>query len=88
MASIDFSNVTSDMAQLQALEQQLSVSTDPTVKAVLQTQIASLQARVQVELQQAQHSADSTSNMLNQLGLMSAFQSLGSAVPGIIALFK
>ena len=74
--------------QLNSLQQQLALTTDPTVKAFLQSQITMISAQLSAEAAHQQAQADASSNMLNSLGLFATLtNAVGTAAPSILALF-
>jgi hypothetical protein len=75
--------------QLSSLTSQAASVTDPTVKAFLNSQIATVTAQLSAEAQHQQAQADASSNLLSGLGLMTTLTSaVGTAAPSILALFK
>jgi hypothetical protein len=87
--SIDPSVLVGYTVQLSSLQQQAATVTDPTVKAFLNSQIATVTAQLSAEAQHQQSQADASSNLLNGLGLMTTLtQVVGTAAPSIIGLFK
>ena len=87
--SIDPSVLVGYTVQLSSLQQQVATVTDPTVKAFLNSQIATVTAQLSAEAQHQQSQADASSNLLNGLGLMTTLtQVVGTAAPSIIGLFK
>lgn len=92
MSQVDLSKIASLTSQIQALETQLGMTTDPTVKAFLQSQIGVATQQLQTEATHAQSQVDSTNSMLDSLGLFSTLNgvlgSVSGQVPSILALFK
>jgi hypothetical protein len=87
--SIDPSVLVGYTVQLSSLQAQAATVTDPTVKAFLNSQIATVTAQLSAEAQHQQSQADASSNLLNGLGLMTTLtQVVGTAAPSIIGLFK
>ena len=87
--AIDLSTITGLTVQINALQQQVSVTTDPSAKAYLQAQIAMLNAQLSAEAQHMQTQADASNNLLNNLGLFATLQSsVGALAPTILAMFK
>ena len=87
--AIDPSVLVGYTVQLSSLQQQAATVTDPTVKAFLNSQIATVTAQLSAEAQHQQSQADASSNLLNGLGLMTTLtQVVGTAAPSIIGLFK
>lgn len=87
--SVDLSNIVSLTGQLQTATAQAASATDPTVKAILNSQVASLTAQIANEATHTQSQIDASNNALNTLGLFSTLSSaVGSAAPAIISLFQ
>lgn len=87
--AVDFSSVTTLAAQIKALQDAATAATDPTVKAMLNSQAQVAQTQLSATLTHMQAQADASSNMLDTMGLFSTLTSaVGSAAPSIIALFK
>ena len=86
---VDPSVIVGYTVQLNALQQQLAVATDPTIKAFLQSQVSMISAQLTAEASHPQAQADASSNMLDSLGLFATLTGVvGNAAPSIIALFK
>ena len=60
--AVDPSVIVGYTVQLSALQSQLAVATDPTVKSFLQAQIATISAQLAAEAQHQQAQADATCN--------------------------
>ncbi len=92
MAQINLDQIAQLAAQLQALNSQIAITTDPTVKGLLQAQASVLTQQLQAAATHAQNNVDATNNLLDGLGLFSTLhQALGGmsgALPNIISLFK
>jgi hypothetical protein len=89
MSTVDLSNLVSLTGQLQATQAQSNAATDPTVKAMLNAQVAMLTAQINTEATHTQSQIDASNNALNTLGLFSTLTTaVGSAAPSILALFK
>lgn len=87
--SVDFSQVTALAAQIKALQDAANTATDPTVKAMLNSQAQVAQTQLAANLTHMQSQADASSNLLDTMGLFSTLtNAVGSAAPSIIALFK
>jgi hypothetical protein len=87
--AIDLTTIVGYTTQLNVLQQQEATATDPTVKAFLNAQIATVTAQLTSEATHQQNQADASSNMLTSLGLFSTLTTaVGSAAPAIIGLFK
>ena len=87
--AVDLDTITSLTVQINALENQVATTTDPSAKAYLQAQVAVLNAQLAAVAQHAQSQADSSSNILNNLGLFATLQAgVGTLAPTILALFK
>jgi len=87
--SVDLDAITTLTAQLASAQAAAAQATDPTVRALLQAQVSQLSAQLVTVSQHAQARADSSSDMLNNLGLFSTLQSaVGGLAPTIIGLFK
>lgn len=88
MATVDMSTIISLTTQINALQSQLAVATDPSVKSMLTSQIAVAEAQLQAEAQHQQSQVDASNNLLNGLGLFATLNaSVGSLAPSIISLF-
>ena len=86
--SVDLSSIVSLTGQLQVAQTQAAAATDPTVKALLNAQIASLTAQINNEATHTQSQIDASNNALNTLGLFSTLTTaVGSAAPALISLF-
>lgn len=92
MSQINLDQITQLTAQLQALNSQISVTTDPTVKALLQSQANVITQQLQAAAAHAQANVDSTNNLLDGLGLFatlnSALGGMAQNLPNILSLFK
>ena len=89
MSTVDLSNLVSLTGQLQATQAQAGAATDPTLKAMLNSQVAILSAQIATEATHTQGQIDASNNALNTLGLFSTLTTaVGSAAPSILALFK
>ena len=89
MASVDLSNIVQLTNQISALQQQANAAADPTVKALLNTQIAVASAQLQAEAAHTQSQIDASNNILDSLGLFSTLSNtVGTMAPSIISLFK
>jgi hypothetical protein len=87
--SVDLTNLVSLTGQLATAQAQAAAATDPTVKAILNAQIASLTAQISNEATHTQSQIDASNNTLNALGLFSTLTTaVGTAAPSILALFK
>ena len=87
--AIDFSTVTGLTTQIKALQDQAAVTSDPTVKAILNSQGAVAAAQLTAELTHMQAQSDASSNLLSTMGLFATLTSVvGGAAPSIIALLK
>jgi hypothetical protein len=86
--AIDLSTITGLTVQINALQQQVGVTADPSAKAYLQAQLAMLNAQLAAEAQHMQTQADSSNTLMNTLGLFATLQSsVGTLAPTILALF-
>jgi hypothetical protein len=86
--AVDLSLITGYTVQLAALNSQAATATDPTVKALLAAQIATVTAQLSGEAQHQQSQLDASNNTLNTLGLFSTLTAaVGTAAPTIISLF-
>lgn len=89
MATVDLTSIVSLTGQIANLQGQLTAATDPTLKLLLQSQIASLTAQLSSEAQHAQAQSDASSNLLNTLGLFTTLtNTVGTLAPSIISLLK
>jgi hypothetical protein len=89
MSTVDLSLITGYTVQLAALQSQAATATDPTVKAMLNSQITTVTAQLAGEAQHQQSQVDASNSTLNALGLFSTLTSaVGTAAPTILALFK
>ena len=92
MASIDLTQITQLTSQLQALNAQISVTTDPTVKGMLQAQANVVTQQLQAAATHAQNNVDATNNLLDGFGLFTtlnqALSNVPQAIPNILSLFK
>ena len=92
MATVDLSSIASYAAQIDALNKQIAVTADPTVKSLLQSQVAVLTAQMQAAATHAQAQIDSNNSFLDNMQLWTVLNSgLGSiagGIPAIIGLFK
>jgi hypothetical protein len=87
--AVDLSNIVALTNQISSLQQQVTVVTDPTVKALLQSQIAVATSQLNAEAIHTQAQVDASSNALNTLGLFTTLtQAVGAGAPAIISLFK
>lgn len=87
--AIDLSTLTSLTVQIDALNKQLPLMTDPGAKSLVQAQVIMLQAQLASEAQHMQAQADASSNLLDGLGLFQSLTTLvGNSAPTIISLFK
>jgi hypothetical protein len=85
----DMGTVVSLTTQIQALTQQLNMTADPTVKAMLQGQIAVTTAQLAAVAQHQQAQADASANLLNGLALFATLSGVvGTSAPTILNLFK
>ena len=86
--AVDPSVIVGYTVQLNALQTQLATATDPTIKAFLQSQVATVSAQLSAEAQHQQSQADASSNMLASLGLFATLtNAVGNAAPSIIGRF-
>jgi hypothetical protein len=86
--SVDLSNLVALTGQLQSATAQAAAATDPTVKAILNSQVVMLTAQIGNEATHTQSQIDASNNALNSLGLFSTLTTaVGSAAPSILALF-
>ena len=86
--AVDPSVIVGYTVQLGALQQQLASTTDPTVRAFLQTQIATISAQLSAEAQHQQAQADASSNLLNGLGMFATLtNAVGGLAPTIVGMF-
>lgn len=92
MAQVDLTSIAQLTAQLQALNSQIAATSDPTVKALLQSQAAVVTGQINAAAVHAQNQVDATNNLLDGLGLFSTLNQVlagsASSIPSIIALFK
>lgn len=89
MSTVDLSSIVSLTQQLNTVQQLAQSATDPTVKAMLNAQIAQLSAQLAATASHAQAQADASSNIMNSLGLFATLsQTVGTMAPSIISLFK
>jgi hypothetical protein len=87
--SVDLTTLVSLTGQLQATQAQAAAATDPTVKALLTSQVAMLSAQISAEATHTQAQIDATNSTLSTLSLFSTLTSaVGSAAPSLLALFK
>jgi hypothetical protein len=87
--SVDFTTVTSLTSQIKALQDQAAQATDPTVKAILNSQANVAASQLTADLQHMQAQSDASSNLLSTMGLFATLTSVvGGAAPSIIALLK
>ena len=86
--AVDLTNLVSLTTQAGALQNQAAMTNDVTVKALLNAQVAALNVQIAAEAQHQNSQAQSSTNLLNALGLMSTLTSaVGSGAPAILALF-
>ena len=87
--AVDPSVIVGYTVQLSSLQSQINATTDPTVKAFLQSQISTVSAQLAAEAQHQQAQADASSTIMNSLGLFATLSNaVGTAAPSILALFK
>ncbi len=88
MSAVDLSNIVSLTTQINALQTQAASATDPSVKAMLTSQIAVAEAQLQTEAQHQQSQIDASNNLLNNLGLFATLNStVGTLAPTVLSLF-
>lgn len=89
MATVDLTTIVTLTNQISALQAQATAATDPTVKAMLQSQIAVAESQLQAEAQHQQSQVDASNNLLSNLGLFATLSNtVGSVAPSIVALFS
>lgn len=88
MSAVDLSNIVSLTTQINALQTQAASATDPSVKAMLTSQIAVAEAQLQTEAQHQQSQIDASNNLLNNLGLFATLNNtVGTLAPTVLSLF-
>jgi len=89
MSTVDLSQIVQLTNQIAALQAQMQAASDPTVKALLQSQISVAEAQLQAMAAHQQSQIDASNNLLDGLGLFATLNnSIGSLAPSIIGLFK
>ena len=87
--AMDFSAVTGLTTQIKALQDASAAASDPTVKALLNSQATVAAAQLNAELTHMQAQSEASSNLLSEMGLFATLTSVvGGAAPSIIALLK
>jgi hypothetical protein len=85
----DLGTIVSLTTQINALQSQIAMTSDPTVKAVLNSQLAVATAQLTSEAQHQQSQIDASNNLLNGLGLFGTLSNtVGTLAPTILGLFK
>lgn len=87
--AVDLSPLTELTVQINSWQRQLATVTDPSTKAMIQSQLVVLQDQLANTAQHMQAQVDASNNILTSLGLFATLTSVvGNAAPSIISLFK
>jgi hypothetical protein len=89
MSNIDMTAIVSLTTEINALQQALNATTDPSAKANIQAQLSVATAQLTSTAQHQQAQADASANILDSLGLFATLgQVVGTNAPTILNLFK